>query len=264
LAELLRDIEPLRPILSHRPLAVLSDIDGTLAPIVPDPADARVSEHARAALRALIERGVRIGLITGRDLETAQRMTGLPDAWYAANHGLTLSIGGAEETPEAVREYIPLARDVKRETAGLEAAGVTVEDKGPVVAFHYRRAPSPAAAAAAILKAIAASPAAARFTVHEGRMVIEVRPPLDLDKGTALDELVRRMGAAAVICLGDDATDVDMFHRVRALREAGTPGAVIAVESTEASADVLANADYYVSGVEGVESLLEDVLRALP
>jgi trehalose 6-phosphate phosphatase len=95
-------------------------------------------------------------------------------------------------------------------------------------------------------------------------MVIELRPPLDLNKGTALDELVRRMDAAAVICLGDDATDVDMFRRVRAMRDAGTPAATIAVESAEASDEVLANADFYVGGVEGVESLLEDVLRALP
>ena len=101
MAKQLRDIEPIRSLLTHRPLAVFSDIDGTLAPIVPDPQDARVTDRARESLRDLMALGVGVGLITGRDLAKAREMTGLPDVWYAANHGLTLSIGGVDETPEA-------------------------------------------------------------------------------------------------------------------------------------------------------------------
>lgn len=259
----LRDIEPIRPLLAHRPLAVFSDIDGTLAPIVADPQDARVTDRAREALRDLMALGVRVGLITGRDLAKAREMTGLAGVWYAANHGLTLSIDGVDETPEAVRDFLTRAQAVIRETAGVESAGVSVEDKGPIVAFHYRRAASPEEARAAIEAALNASAAAAAFRVHEGRMVVELRPPLDVDKGTALEELSRRMRAGAIISLGDDRTDVDMFRRVTALREGGTPGATVAVESSEVTDEVLDGADYYVDGVAGVEWLLEEIVRAL-
>ena len=263
MAKQLRDIEPIRPLLARRPLAVFSDIDGTLAPIVPDPEVARVTDRAREALRDLMALGVGVGLITGRDLGKAREMAGLPDAWYAANHGLTLSIGGVDETPEAVRDFLPRAQGVIRETAGVESVGVFVEDKGPIVAFHYRRAASPEEARAAIEDALGASPAADAFRVHEGRMVIELRPPLDIDKGTALEEMLRRMRAGAVIALGDDWTDIDMFRRVTALRDGGTLGVTVAVESPEAPDEVLAGADYCVDGVAGVEWLLREVARAL-
>jgi trehalose 6-phosphate phosphatase len=263
MAKPLRDIEPIRPLLAHRPLAVFSDIDGTLAPIVPDARDARVSGRAREALRDLMALGVGVGLITGRDLAKAREMTGLDGAWYAANHGLTLSAGGVDETPEAVLSFVPRAQAVIRETAGVASAGVSVEDKGPIVAFHYRRALSPEEARAAIEAAIDGSPSAGAFRVHEGRMVVELRPPLDVDKGTALEELSRRMGPGAVICLGDDRTDVDMFRRVTAMRDGGTPGATVAVESSEATDEVLAVADYCVDGVAGVEWLLGEIVRAL-
>ena len=263
MAKQLRDIEPIRSLLAHRPLAVFSDIDGTLAPIVPDPQAARVTDRAREALRDLMALGVGVGLITGRDLGMAREMTGLPDAWYAANHGLTLSIGGVDETPEAVLDFLPRVEAVIRETAGVESVGVFVEDKGPIVAFHYRRAASPEEARAAIEAALTASAAAAAFRVHEGRMVVELRPPLDVDKGTALEELSRRMRAGAVIAFGDDRTDVDMFRRVKAMRESGTPGATVAVDSSEVTAEVLDGADYCVDGVAGVEWLLGEIVRVL-
>ena len=263
MAKQLRDIEPLRSLLAHQPLAVFSDIDGTLAPIVLDPQAARVTDRAREALQDLMALGVGVGLITGRDLGMAREMAGLPAAWYAANHGLTLSIGGVDETPEAVRGFLTRAKAVISETADVESAGVFVEDKGPIVAFHYRRAASPEEARAAIDAELAASAAAAAFRVHEGRMVVELRPPLDVDKGTALEELSRRMRAGAVIALGDDRTDVDMFRRVKAMREGGTPGASVAVESSEVTDEVLDGADYRVDGVAGVEWLLGEIAKAL-
>ena len=94
-------------------------------------------------------------------------------------------------------------------------------------------------------------------------MVIELRPPLEVDKGTALEELSRRFGSGAIIAIGDDRTDVDMFRRVAAMREGGTPGASVAVESSEVAGDVLDGADYSVDGVAGVEWLLGEIARAL-
>lgn len=259
----LTDLEPLRPILQHRPLGILSDIDGTVAPIVPNPEDARITERARAAITALTECGVRVAFVTGRALEKARDMVGLSKLYFAANHGLNLYVNGVTETPESVRPYVAWAGEVLQELAAADLPGVTVEDKGPVIAFHYRKAESEPLAVAAIHAAIKSSPAARAFRVQEGRKVIELRPPLSIDKGTAIDRLARLMGAAAVICLGDDATDLDMFLGVERLKSKGIPAASIAAWSPETPPVVLEKTDYMVRGVDGVEWLLEEIFREI-
>lgn len=260
----LTSIDPLRPLLSESPLGLVTDIDGTLAPIVDDPEAARVSPGCRRALEALAERGVRIVFSTGRPLDKARGMIDLVGAAYAANHGLSLWVDGAEETPEAVRPYVAVAREVLAQTTLSDIAGVLVENKGPVLAFHYRQAPDEGAAREAIVAALRSAPAAEAFRIHEGRKVIELRPPLPIDKGTAVAALVQRLGLRAVLCLGDDATDIDMFRAVRELRTRGLQGVTVAVRSEEASEGVLEAADYWVAGVPGVEWLLGELLRALP
>jgi trehalose-phosphatase len=263
MAEELRDIEPLRPLLSGKPFAIFTDIDGTLAPIVPNPEDARISPRARDALCQLIGQGVRVAFITGRALEKARSMVDISEAYFAANHGLQIAIGGDTSTPEELRLYVEWARQVIHDASGWNLPGVTIEDKGPIVAFHYRRAHPEEEARTAIRAAVAASKAAAHFRVQEGRRVIELRPPLAIDKGTAVGTLVRQIGAKSVLAIGDDATDLDMFRGVSDLREAGIPGASVAVLSDEAEPLVLESTDYFVRGVEGVEWLLEGLTKAL-
>ncbi len=259
----LTSVERLDALVARRPLGLFSDIDGTLTPIVPRPEDARVTPKCRELLGRLAERGVRIALITGRTLETARRMTGLERVDYAANHGMTLSIGGVEETPEAVGKYIALSGRLARELAEIQVEGVTVEHTGPNLAVHYRRATDESAARAKIVDAIQASTAARAFRVHEGRKVFELRPPLPINKGTALEELVRRFGSRGILCLGDDQTDVDMFRAVSRLRDDGIRGLNVAVLSEESPEALLDAADFTIEGVPGVEWLLGELIRVL-
>ncbi|MBI2912435.1 MAG: trehalose-phosphatase [Chloroflexi bacterium] len=263
MADELRDIEPLGGLLERRPLGVISDIDGTLAPIVARPEDAAVSPRARALLGDLLRRGVRIAVITGRSLEVARTMVGLDGVAYAANHGLSLWVDGREQTPPAVAEFEGRAREAMRELAALDIPGVRLEDKGPVLALHYRGAADEEAARRAALLAIEGLPAARAFRLHKGRKVIELRPPLAIDKGTALTALAPRLELRSLICLGDDATDIDMFRAAARLREGGLPAATVAVRSEEATAEVLAAADYRVDGVAGVEWLLGELVGAV-
>lgn len=258
-------IESLEPVLREGPLAVLCDIDGTVAPIVSHPEDAHISPRAKAALEALIARGVRVAFVTGRALEMARQMVGVQGAYFAANHGINIMTDGTVHTPEAVRPYVEWAQHVIEDVcADGVPEGVIVEDKGPIVAFHYRNAESEPEALAAIEHAIGHSEPARYFRVQHGRKVLELRPPLAVDKGTAVVALARRMGASSVICLGDDATDMDMFRGVDELRLKGVPGASVAVWSPEIAPEVMDATDYWVKGVEGVEWLLEEVLRVLP
>lgn len=266
MARPLTSIEPLLPVLRRRPLGLVSDIDGTLSPIVERPEAATVPEPVREALRALVAKGVRVALISGRTLEAARRMVGLEEAAYAVEHGLRLWLEGREEEAPGLAQYEALARQAEGELRPLieEAAGVQIENKGPLLAVHYRRAANRTAARALILEAIGRSEAAASFHTHEGRMVVELRPSLAVDKGTALETLVERLGLRGIVCLGDDVTDIDMFLAARRLAERGVAAATVAAASAEAAPEVAEAADYTIAGTERVEWLLREIARALP
>lgn len=266
MARELTSIEPLLPVLRERPFGLLSDIDGTLSPIVPRPEDAAVPEAIRALLGQLVAKGVKVALITGRSLDTARRIIGLDQVGYAADHGLTLWLESREEAAPGLAEYEALARETEQELLAFTEAiqGVQLENKGPLLTVHYRRAGDPARAREAVLDALEHSATARRFRVQEGRMVIELRPPLDTDKGTALGMLVQRLGLRGAVCLGDDITDIDMFATVRRLRSQRFAGASVAVASEEAAPQVAEAADYTLAGQERVEWLLTELIRALP
>ncbi len=263
MARPLTSIEPLLPVVRRRPLGLMSDIDGTLAPIVARPEEASVPEAVRELLRELVGKGVHVSLITGRSLEGARRMVGLEDVSYAADHGLSMWVEGRLEAAPDLAEYEALARQAEGELRALAGAiqGLEVENKGPLLAIHYRRAGDPSSAREAVLAAVEGSEAAGRFRLQEGRMVVELRPPLDVNKGKALENLSGRYGLRGVICLGDDITDIDMFAASGRLQTRGVAAASVAVASGEAAPEVAEAADYLV---EDVEWLLGELVRALP
>jgi len=266
MAQPLTSIEPVLPLLRQQPLGVLSDIDGTLAPIVPRPEEATVPEETRRLLRGLIGKGVRVALVTGRSLEAARAMVRVEGVVFAAEHGLRLWLDGQLEAAPGLAEYEALAGQAQAELRQTErqVPGVQVENKGPLLAVHYRRAKKPRAAREAVLAAVEHCAAARRFRLHEGRMVVELRPPLDIDKGTAAVRLVERLGLKGVACLGDDITDIDMFAAVGRERAHGLAAVSIAVASEEATPELLRAADYSLEGTEGVRWLLAEMVRALP
>ncbi|MEE9324989.1 MAG: trehalose-phosphatase, partial [Dehalococcoidia bacterium] len=136
--------------------------------------------------------------------------------------------------------------------------GVIVENKGPVASIHYRLAPDPEAAQREILQVLKGSSKVKELGVSLGRMVVELKPPLRVNKGFVLRELVENNGLRGAICLGDDVTDLDAFS---AIREAfpGRPfiGVAIAVEDAEILKEVKEGADYSLRGVREVERFLE-------
>jgi len=266
MAQTLTSIDPLLPVLRQQPLGLLSDIDGTLAPIVPRPEDAAVPEETRRLLRGLVEKGVRVALVTGRSLESALQIAGVEGVAFAAEHGLRLWVDGRLEAAPGLAEYEALAGQAQAELRQTEQQmpGVQVENKGPLLAVHYRRAKEPRAAREVVLVAVERSAAARRFRLHEGRMVVELRPPLDVDKGTAAVTLIERLGLRGAVCLGDDITDIDMFAAAGRKRAAGLAAITVAVVSEEATPELLRAADYSLEGTEGVRWLLGEMVRALP
>jgi trehalose 6-phosphate phosphatase len=244
--------------------AVLCDLDGTLAPIVPRPDMVAVPEAARDALRRIADRYALCAVITGRRPETAREIVGIDGIAYAGNHGFELLEPGAAEpvpSPALVGHEGEAADFAKRlDLRALESDGIRFEDKGSIVALHWRGAEDEAGAEAAVGK-IAADAEAAGLHTHRGRMVVEIRPDVRIDKGVAIAALLERHPVRAALYAGDDRTDLDGFSALRALREAGHLDEVarVGVVSDEGPAEIAEQADFTVAGTDE----LIDLLRTL-
>lgn len=242
--------------------AVLTDVDGTLAPIVARPEQAAVPDRAKEALRRLSERYALVGCISGRPAAEARRLVGIPGLAYAGNHGLELLRPGAG-TPELDAELQERKEDAARFVAGLDggelaAAQLRLEDKGPIQALHWRGAEEAAAEARA--REIAGAAERQGLAVHWGRKVLELRPPVPIGKDAAIDALLAEAGEISrAVYAGDDRTDLDAFRRLRELRESGSleTAVCVAVLSDEAPAGLAENADLSVAGPERWLAMLE-------
>ncbi len=233
-------------VLAHEPerAALILDVDGTLAPIVPRPEDAAVPAETRAELERLAGRYRLLAFVSGRTGDDARRIVGVDGAAYVGVHGLELE-------PDAANWREPL-----RELASADWPWGEVEDKGLTVSFHYRNADDQEAAVARAHE-IALQATELGLRPRFGRKVLEVRPPVDADKGTAVRALVRDAGVSRVLFAGDDTTDLDAF---RGLREAGLELAVcVAVASAEGPPELQEQADVVVGGTEELLELLRQL-----
>jgi len=240
-----------RLVNGRRPLLVVSDFDGTLSPIVLEPTAARIVPAARAALRRLARLAeerperVRVVVLSGRAARDVAGRVRVGGVAYHGNHGIeagTLARRGRAELLEVASDavlepFVPgataLGRAVARELGS--PPWLFVEDKGPSVAFHFRQAPDPERARAALLEAITAVETEVGdhgLAAIDGRRVIEFRPAEAGGKGTAVKRLIERERPGAVLVMGDDRTDAEAFEAVRAARDAGRlDGLAIAVLS---------------------------------
>jgi trehalose 6-phosphate phosphatase len=256
-------------VLRHTPSALLTDIDGTISPMARTPDEATVLPKAKDALERLREQISLVGIVTGRSATVGEALVALPGLVYVGNHGMEWTEGGrlnhhieAAAWIDAVRES--LIEITEQATAQGIGQGLVVEDKGLSGSIHFRLAPD-IAHAHTILLAIAGE-VVNRYglRVTEGRMVLEIRPPVSITKGTALADLVKERGIKGVVFLGDDVTDVDAFVAVRLAREKdGVQGLRIGILSAETPQSVLDESDVTVPGVSACADLLAAVADEL-
>ncbi len=242
--------------------AILLDIDGTLAPIVERAENAHVREESSKLLGRLARRYRLVACISGRSAAEARRLVGVGSIAYVGSHGAELLEPGAAKptTLPAFASWEGRVRDfaAEQDTPELRVLRVRMEDKGPIVAFHWRATPDEDASRTR-LEGLAAEAESAGFATHWGRKVLEVRPPVAVDKGQAVRTLCERASPAAALYAGDDATDLDAFAALRAMQDEGVLEATICVgvRSDEGPAAIIDQADLAVDGVEGVTAVLE-------
>jgi trehalose 6-phosphate phosphatase len=219
--------------------AVILDVDGTLAPIVARPELAAVPEATRAELERLVGTYLLVACVSGRAGSDARRLVGVEGIEYVGNHGLELD---------------PRAKVLAGEIARFRAAvGLPVEDKTLSLSYHYREAADEELARAE-LEAVAERARAEGLDARWGRKVLEIRPTVPADKGTAVGSLLARSGARIGLYAGDDTTDLDAFV---GLVSAGLEHAVrVAVASDEGPSELAEAADVVVGGPAEMAALL--------
>ncbi|WTO36627.1 trehalose-phosphatase [Streptomyces achromogenes] len=246
------------------------DFDGTLAPIVADPEQARAHPDAVPALAALAPKIASVSVITGRPPEVAVRyggFAGVPglehltvlghygaERWDAA----TGTVTAPPPHPGVAAARAELPRLLERAGA---AEGTWIEEKGRALAVHTRRAADPQGAYQSLRAPLADLAARHGLIVEPGRLVLELRPP-GMDKGVALLDHARAVGAGCVVYAGDDLGDLPAFDAVDTLRADGVPGLLVCSGSTEVT-ELAKRADLVVDGPEGVVGLLRALAAQL-
>jgi trehalose 6-phosphate phosphatase len=246
--------------------AILLDIDGTLAPIVRHAEDAHVPEKTRAALIAVARRYGVVACISGRTASDARRVVSIGSIAYVGNHGGEVLRPGAAK-PEVEPEFAHWSRRVQQfaaraGNAELQRLRVRTEDKGAIVAWHWRGAPDEEAARAAVER-VAEAAKGAGLEPHWGRKVLEVRPPVRVDKGGAIQRLLRDVDVDAALYAGDDVTDLDAFRALGQLVGSGRLKAAVrvGVRSDEGPPEIARQADLVVDAGDGVRALLAALIE---
>ncbi|HVL94508.1 MAG TPA: trehalose-phosphatase [Solirubrobacteraceae bacterium] len=245
--------------------AVLLDVDGVLAPIVEQPDDAHMPETTRRPLIEVAKRFGVVACVSGRRASDARRIVSLGSIAYLGSHGSEILRAGTI-APELDRELQAWTRRVQSFASGafgeeLRRLRVRLEDKEAIAALHWRGVPDEEEAQAAV-EQVARAAEDAGFTAHWGRKVLEIRPPVRIDKGAGIVRLLRETDLTAAIYVGDDRTDVDAFKGLDELVALGRIGHAVrvGVRSDESPAELLDEADWIVEGTAGVRELLQALI----
>ena len=242
-------------------VAVLTDIDGVLAPIVPTPDMSEVPEELRELLRHLSGRCRVVAGVSGREAKDALRLVGLDEVVYYGNHGFEiLRDDEVEIVPEAAPYKEAVEELERRAREELEPLGAFVEEKGITASIHYRNASPEVGERCKEFVEREGERLGLRITV--GRGVVEARPPIRADKGTATRKVVEEYEPGKTLFMGDDTTDLDAFRELEALREEGVLSEIlrIGVRSEEGPPEIVSEADLVVEGTQGVEEVLRTLL----
>jgi trehalose 6-phosphate phosphatase len=241
--------------------AILLDIDGTLAPIVEQASEASVPEGTRHQLIAISRKYGLVACVSGRRASEARAMVAIGSITYLGSHGAELLRGGwtEAELDPGLREW---TRRISAFTAGVDDTElrrnrVRVEDKGAITGFHWRGAPDEDAARS-LVEAIAKRAESDGLATHWGRKVLEVRPPVQFDKGSGIVKLLAGRDITSALYAGDDVTDLDAFSALRMLVADGELGQAVCVgvKSEDGPPEIPAEADVVIEGTYGMSSLL--------
>lgn len=249
--------------------AIFCDIDGTIAPIVGRPEDSRVGGDVSRLLGRLGRRYGLMACVSGRSAAEARRLVGVGAIAYIGSHGAEVMRAG-ESRPRVVDAFASWHDRVAafvgecQEDRELKRLRIRVEDKGPIKAFHWRGAPDEEAAER-WLSGVAQRAHDDGLATHWGRKVLEIRPPVHVDKGAGIKLLLESQGLRSALYGGDDVTDLDAFDALDFLVDSGELDSAVrvGVRSDEGPEAIVQRADVAVDGVAGFTAVLSALADAL-
>lgn len=237
------------------------DFDGVLSPIVEDPATSALPPHVAAILGRLAGRLGLLAVISGRPVEFLEDRVRVPGIPLLGSYGIEQSWDGRRQVDPDAEEWLSQIHQASRVLAGTLARspGIRVEEKPVSVAVHWRQAPDHAAAAQEVRRVTAHVAGQMGLRVEPGKLVEELRPPIDVDKGSAISALLTAKKLAVLAYAGDDLGDIPAL---RAARKAGGY-ALVVDHGPETDPRVLDLADETFAGTEGFAAWLEKLADAL-
>lgn len=255
--------ETLHKWLSQTRRGLLSDMDGTLSPIVNHPDDARATPKNLELLEKLNQQLELVGIITGRAVNDVREKVNIEGLVYAGNHGMEQWENGEVIVPPEIAAFRPNLEVVIQQVEPHLLDGMLLEDKQSTLSIHYRNATEPDHIVRDFQSILAPIVEDNNLDLFSGRMIFEIRPAVKINKGVAFQQLIETHNLSAAMYIGDDTTDVDAFVVARQLRETDTCYSLaIGVESDDMPSAVADTADMMVSGVSDVEAFLSWLVSA--
>jgi trehalose 6-phosphate phosphatase len=211
-------------VLHTQPFGLLTDIDGTLSTIAPTPDVATLYPGIKELLIQYVQHCKIVAAITGRVSSDAYRMVGIPGIIYIGNHGLEqLNTRVAPPIATVVPQSLSSQRAIEEALDNAERElspqfpGMLVEHKGISGSIHYRLVANPGEARVAIVNFLQPLAQHDKFRIMDGKMVVELRPSIHVNKGTAVSSIVSEYNLKGALYLGDDTTDIDAFQQIHTL-----------------------------------------------
>lgn len=258
----------IQDVLSHRPLGLALDFDGTLSPIAPTSDAARLYPGASELLER-VKQYARVAIMTGRAIDDGAAKINLEGLTYIGTHGLEWSDGLPWTHPVEVEHdalaYIEPGRFlldlVERHLD--ELPGVYIQRKRIGGTLHYRLAEDPDATRLRLLDILEEPARRLGMSLSEGKRMVEVRVPLAIDKGQALLRFAHHYALRGLLFAGDDRTDLDAVLAIPRLRGEGIAALSVVVQHPDTLPELLQHADIIVQGVPEMIALLRACAETL-
>jgi trehalose 6-phosphate phosphatase len=239
---------------------LISDFDGTLSPIVDQAEAAQLSPRIEVLLKELVTQVSMLAIISGREINDLRKRIHIPEVKLIGNHGMEKWVDGRRVLADGVEEDQNAIASVAGHLEDRFAEGVWFENKGLSLSLHYRSVKDPQKFKQEQLLEMQKLADRNGLRFSEGRMILEFKVNVDVNKGDALNDLAQQDDLNAVIYIGDDITDMAAFEACKVLRKKGIKAYGIGVKSEESDPQVVASADYFLEGLSDVDDLLSWII----
>ena len=262
---LLDNLPALAVILGRRPFGLITDVDGTISPTSTDPLHVTIPQSNRNYLRALSERLDLVAVVSGRSATEVRWMVDGEKILCLGHYGMERWQDGKPVLHPKAQPYLPAMLDIASRIEPLKSIeGVVIQDKGASISLHYRLIAHPEQTKQAILAFLYGLPQIRQLRILPENMVIGIIPPLAIDKGTAVRNLIKERGLSGAVYMGDDTADVLAFTAIHGINNPGTfKGLAVAVTGADTAPEVSAAADFTLDGVKETETLLKWLVARL-